>query len=156
MTQEGGDPVPRLELTDPQSAKRALQRGAVHSSSLRYVHRLHCIVLVAAGHSCGQVSALFGDDPRSIARWVKAFQHSGMEALREPAPRGRPAQLSEMQLRELAQALACAPCAAGQVPRLWSGERLRDEIQQRFGVSFSARHCRRLLPSLLPQPPHSA
>lgn len=133
-----------LGINDAEQAKKELRRKAV-DSSYRYIHRLHCIVFVAAGHSCCKVAAIFGDDPRSICRWVKAYRQFGVEALRECRVAGRHALLTGIQQLELTQVLADTPRAFGHAKNHWSGELLRTVVWQRFGVRFSSRHCRRLI-----------
>ena len=43
-----------------------------------------------AAHSCQQVAELFGEDRRTVQRWVKRFESHGLEGVRE-GERHRPA-----------------------------------------------------------------
>ena len=52
----------------PATVKAALWHEGEHSPQSRFVHRLHCLLLVGTGQSCYQVAKVFGDDPRSIER----------------------------------------------------------------------------------------
>ncbi len=101
-------------------------------------------MLVAAGRSCYEVAKVFGDDPRSVERWVRKYQKNGVAGLREKLHTGRHATLDDAQMHQLVLALQSPPRECGHVDSAWSGKLLRAEIQRRFGSSLSARHCQRL------------
>ena len=134
----------KLEITTPAVVQAALRNEGEHSPQLRFVHRLHCLVLVGTGRSCYEVAEVFGDDPRSVERWVREFQQHGIEGLRERPHPGRPATLADAQMRQLALALLSVPRGLGYTVDLWNNKLLRAEILRRFGVTMSLRHCQRL------------
>ena len=135
----------KLQLTETDVVKALLRSEARRSSQATFAHRLHCVALVGAGLGCDQIAAAFGDDLRSVQRWVRRFQQSGAEGLVDIPPSGRPASLDETQMRQLRLAIAVPPQACGHAGAAWSGEILRLEILRRFGVAHSKRHCARLL-----------
>ena len=141
----------RLQLTDTDAVKTLLRSEARRSPQAMLAHRLHCVALVGAGLGCDEIAAAFGDDLRSVQRWVRRFQQSGAEGLVDTPHSGRPASLDETQMRQLRRAIAAEPQAFGHAGAAWSGEILRLEILRRFGVTHSKRHCARLL-RLLRQP----
>ena len=134
----------KLEIKTPAAVQAALRHEGEHSPQLRFVHRLHCLVLVGTGRSCYDVAEVFGDDPRSVERWVREFQQHGIEGLRERPHPGRPATLADAQMRQLALALLSVPRGLGYTVDLWNNKLLRAEILRRFGVKMSLRHCQRL------------
>ena len=138
----------RLAFTGIEAIQIALHRAVEHSAQGKYVHRLHCLLLVGAGRSCYEVAAWFGDDPRSVERWVHGFNLHGLDGLTEKAHTGRHPALGWAQMHELAVTVAMPPCDAGADAQVWSGATLQREILQRFGMQLSARHCRRLLNAL--------
>ena len=138
----------KLEVTHPDVVQAALRHEAAHSPQWRFVHRLHCLLLVGAGRSCYEVAALFGDDPRSIERWVHEFQQFGIEALREKPHGGRHGILTTTQMRELELVFQNGPREWGDGAEVWNRALLRAEILQRFGVSMSGRQCGRLFKSV--------
>ena len=142
----------KLEITTPAAVQAALRHEGEHSPQSRFVHRLHCLLLVGTGRSCYEVAEVFGDDPRSVARWVREFQQHGIEGLREKPHTGRHATLADAQMRQLELALRNGPRELGYAVDLWSNQLLRAEILRRFGVTLSARHCQRLFK--LRPPPH--
>jgi Winged helix-turn helix len=68
----------------------AIQQEISRSEESRYDHRLHGLLLVCNGQSCVQVADLFGEDRRTIQRWVTRFEALGLEGLREGERPGRP------------------------------------------------------------------
>ena len=147
----------RLQLTGSHADMTALLGAHVAASSgAAVLHRLHCIVLVAAGLSCARVAAAFGDDPRSVQRWVRRFEVAGIEGLRDiPAP-GRPAGLGDADLHALRLVLQADPRRSGNAGGTWNAQSLRKEIDRRFGVAYSLRHCARLLATLRGAPESAA
>jgi len=111
---------------------------------------LHCVLLVSQGHSCLEVAGWFGDDPSSIARWVRHHKASGVQGLQDAPRSGRPARLDIDQRRALERDLCQAPGVLGYVEPRWNGTLLAAHIQRRFDVELSARQCQRLLRQLPP------
>jgi transposase len=138
----------RLQVTDAERVKSLLKSETEHSPRSTFLHRLHCVALVAAGLGCDDVATAFGDDRRSVQRWVSRFQQSGVEGLTDSLRAGRPAKLGEPQLQELRLVLAEHPRACGYAADAWNAETLRLEIRRRFSVDHSRRHCVRLLGQL--------
>ena len=143
----------KLEITTPAAVQAALRHEGEHSPQSRFVHRLHCLLLVGSGRSCYQVAEVFGDDPRSVERWVREFQQHGIEALKEKPHTGRHATLADAQMRQLALALMSVPRELGYAVDVWNNKLLRAEILRRFDVTLSARHCQRLFRNLCQSQP---
>ena len=57
----------KLTIADAANIVLALQDEIRRSHEARYDHRLHAVLLVAQGMSCGQVAHLLGDSPRIVA-----------------------------------------------------------------------------------------
>jgi transposase len=60
----------KLEIADADVMRLAIQQEIARSDESRYDHRLHGLLLVTGGHSCQQVANLFGEDRRTVQRWV--------------------------------------------------------------------------------------
>jgi transposase len=138
----------KLEVRNPEAARATLRLEAGRSAQSRFVHRLHCMLLVGAGRSCYEAARVFGVNPRSVERWVREFERHGVEGLREKPRPGRQATLADAQMRQLEVALGRDPSELGHAADAWNGELLRAEILARFGVTLSGRHCRRLFKNL--------
>lgn len=141
-----------LRITDAALALALLRAEGERSPQAAFLHRLHCVVLVAAGYGCDAVATAFGDDRRSVQRWVRRFEEEGVEGLTDGLRTGRPGKLSEEQLLDLRHVLARPPSAWGQTAAAWSPELLRLEVERRFGVAYSLRQCARLFGRLAPEP----
>ena len=137
----------RLRIPHPDSVKSMLQNAIDESSEAYFLHRLHCVTLVCAGMGCAEVAKAFGGDRRSVQRWVSRFLESGIDGLRDSRSPGRPKKLNPLQLQQLRLTLQ-TDRLAGVAPSAWDAEALRVEIEQRFGITYSRKHCGRLLDSL--------
>lgn len=113
----------------------------------RYLHRLHCVLLVMFGFEAKRVGGCFCDDSSTVARWVRHFRESGLEGLREVKRSGRPTGLSEGQMLDLAGELLQPPGRLGYGAGMgrWNGRLLREHLKARYDVVFSVRQCQRLL-----------
>jgi len=112
----------------------------------RYLHRLHCVLLVMLGHCATEVANWFHDDPSTVARWTRHFRRFGIEGLRDDKISGRPATLTNKQLLDLKNEICLPPARLdyGKANQ-WSGKLLMTHLQSRYGVVFSLRQSQRLL-----------
>lgn len=132
-----------LTISDASTVVLGLQDEIRRSEESRYDHRLHGVLLVAQGYSCREVARLLGDAPRTIEYWVHRFEDRGLSGLREGVRAGRPARLSAEQQQAAQAALRRRPADFGLSGNLWDGKTLAAYLAQQFGVSLSARQCRR-------------
>lgn len=121
-----------------------LQQEIHRHQDARYDHRLHCVLLVAAGMSCEQTARLFGDSPRTLINWVRRFELKGLAGLAEGNHSGRPTRLSAEQLEEVRALVRQPPTAAAVDASLWDGKSLSACLQKRYDVVMSVRQCQRL------------
>jgi transposase len=135
----------KLSLSNAKSVRELIHASARTSSEQRFLHRLHCVLLIAEGRSCYEVARWFGEDPRTIERWVHALNLHGMEALREHPAGGRPTKLASEEVQRLALDLQKPPQFSGYPKREWSGKLLTQHLEGSYGVKLSARQCQRML-----------
>ena len=76
----------KLVIGDVDVMRMAIQQEITHSDESRYDHRLHGLPLVTGGHSCQQAAELFGEDRRTVQRWVTRFETHELIGLRDVAP----------------------------------------------------------------------
>jgi transposase len=138
----------KLEIADPEVMRIAIQQEIARSDESRYDHRLHGLLLVTGGQSCRQVAELFGEDPRTVQRWVRRFESHGLAGVREGERSGRPAALDAEQWAALGRDLRRDPGAFGLVGHLWDGKLLSEHLRQRYGVELGVRQCQRLFGQL--------
>jgi transposase len=134
----------KLEIADPEVMRIAIQQEIVRSDESRYDHRLHGLLLLTGGQSCQQVAELFGEDRRTVQRWVGRFETRGLEGLREGERPGRPAMLEPKQWAKLGRDLRSDPSKFGHTAHLWDGKLLSEHLRVRYGVRLGVRQCQRL------------
>ncbi|MDR0246991.1 MAG: winged helix-turn-helix domain-containing protein [Burkholderiales bacterium] len=147
----------KLEIADPEIMRIAIQHEIARSEESRYNHRLHGLLLVIGGQSCQQVADLFGEDRRTVQRWVKRFETHGLQGMREGERPGRPAALDAKQWAALGRDLRRDPAVFGLAGHLWDGKLLSEHLRRRYGVTLGVRQCQRIFGKLgfrrrLPRP----
>lgn len=70
----------KLDIADPEVMRITIQQEIVRSDESRYDHRLHGLLLVTGGKSCRQVAELFGEDRRTVQRWVYASANASSDS----------------------------------------------------------------------------
>lgn len=134
----------KLQIQDAEVMRIAIQQEIGRSEESRYDHRLHGLLLVTSGQSCRQVAELFGEDGTTVQRWVRRFEHGGLEALRDGERPGRPRLLDATQWRKLQGDLRRSPRDFGLGATLWDGPVLSEHLRRRYGVELGARQCQRI------------
>lgn len=134
----------KLEIADPEVMRIAIQQEIGRSDESRYDHRLHGLLLVTGGQNCQQVAELFGEDRRTVQRWVKRFESHGLEGMREGERSGRPTTLDAKQWAALGRDLRRDPGAFGLAGHLWDGKLLSEHLRRRYGVTLGVRQCQRI------------
>lgn len=134
----------KLQIDDSGVMRIAIQQEIGRSEESRYDHRLHGLLLLAAGHSCREVAELFGEDDTTVQRWVHRVQQGGLGALRESERPGRPRSLNSQQWRELQFDLQKSPCEFGLTAATWDGSSLAEHLKRRFAVQLGVRQCQRI------------
>jgi transposase len=79
-----------------------------------------------------------GVSRQSVMRWERRLKAGGLKHIARVGKRGRPAQLSEAQLAELARLLKAGSIAAGYANEMWTLARISALIQARFNVRFAS------------------
>jgi len=138
----------KLTIADAPIIALGLQDEIRRSEESRYDHRLHGVLLVAQGMSCGEVSDLLGDSPRAIQYWVNRFERKGLAGLVEGERNGRPRRLNDKQLEEIGKVLRKTPEAVGMAGNIWDGKTLSAFIKTRFGIDLKVRQCQNIFRSM--------
>ena len=135
----------RLSLGSAGSVRELIHTSLKASHEQRFLHRLHCVLLIAEGRSCYEVARWFGEDPRTIERWVHALDAHGADGLREHRSGGRPTKLAGEQVLRIALDLQMPPHVCGYPERRWSGRCLALHLQGRYAIKLSPRQCQRMM-----------
>ncbi|MHB8388461.1 MAG: helix-turn-helix domain-containing protein [Acidobacteriaceae bacterium] len=134
----------KLQIGNAEVMRIAIQKEIGRSEESRYDHRLHGLLLVAAGQSCRKVGELFGENGTTVQRWVNRFEQGGLDALREGERLGRPRTLEAKDWRRLKGDLRKTPQDFGLAATLWDGPVLAEHLRSRYGVDLGVRQCQRL------------
>ncbi len=134
----------KLKIADPEIMRIAIQQEISRSDEFRYDHRLHGLLLLTSGQSCQQIADLFGEDRRTVQRWVKRFEEDGLEGMRDAERPGRPACLDAKQWDSLGRDLRRSASDFGHVGHLWDGKLLSAHLKQRYKITLGVRQCQRI------------
>ena len=134
----------KLEIEDAEIMRLAVQDEIQRSEQSRYDHRLHGILLLCSGLSCGEVAELFGHSRRTIQYWVRRFEHSGFAGLQEAERPGRPTSLDAGTRAAVGKDLRRSPLDLGYSQNLWDGKLLSHHLGVKYGVHIGVRQCQRL------------
>ncbi|MBV8054772.1 MAG: helix-turn-helix domain-containing protein [Deltaproteobacteria bacterium] len=85
---------------------------------------------------------------RTVQRWSKRARRFGCGALRGRAHAQQTSKLSDEWRTRLAADLQRPPVSLGYAQSHWTAALLLTHIRENYGVTFSLRHCRRLLSAL--------
>lgn len=134
----------KLEIADADVMRIAIQQEIGRSEEARYDHRLHGLLLVCNGHSCTQVAQMFGEERRTVQRWVKRFDTHGFEGLREGERAGRPSRMDAKQWDKVGRDLRSSPREFGFAQTMWDGAVVREHLRRHYKVKLGVRQCQRL------------
>jgi transposase len=94
------------------------------------------------------VARCVGASVSSVNRWNRALKAQGPAGLTARPHPGPSRKLNDAHQAELVEILLRGPLAAGYLTDLWTCRRVRQLIEQRFGVTYHVDHVGRLLHSL--------
>lgn len=138
----------RLDITDADIMRLAIQNEIQRSEESRYDHRLHGVLLACSGMSSYDIAALLGQSPRTVQYWIHRFQDNGFAGLQEGERPGRPSALSGSALQEVGQDLRRGPRLLGYSQTRWDGKLLSHHLKTRYRVDMGVRQCQRLFHQL--------
>jgi transposase len=101
--------------------------------------------LVQKGWSQKKVAEALGVTEGAVSQWMKRVREGGVEALGHQAPPGADSKLSAEQMVQLPDILARGAEAYGFAGAVWTRARVRQVIQDVFGVSYHVDHLSYLL-----------
>jgi transposase len=111
--------------------------------------------LFQSGWAQGDIAEALGVSPGAVSQWLKRVREGGAAALETPHTGGRPARLSEADLRRLGKLLSKGAEAFGFRGAVWNNPRVAQLIQREFGIRYHPAHVSRILKKLgwTPQKP---
>lgn len=98
--------------------------------------------------SQAEIGRRLGVSRAAVGQWAQQLQQGGVRALRRRKPSGRPARLARAQKQVLVRQLKRGAVAAGFPTERWTMNRVRQLIEQKFGVRYHCNYITRLLAGL--------
>lgn len=138
---------PTVQLREDYDAGE-LRDLAKRSGNPRQIRRLLALAAVYDGMSRAEAAKVGGMDRQTLRDWAHRFNESGPEGLTDQQRAGRPRQLSDAQMEELAEIVETGPDPAVDGVVRWRRVDLKRVIEERFGVVYSERTISDLLARL--------
>jgi transposase len=135
--------ITRLELSS-----EALRREAARSRDGDVARRLLAIALVLDGWSREAAAETCGMDRQTLRDWVHRYNDDGIAGLANRKSPGRPAELTDEQLRALKVMVEEGPDLARDGVVRWRCVDLQARIAAEFGVYYHERSVGKLLAKL--------
>jgi transposase len=136
-----------IQLRDDYDAAR-LRALARRSRDPRQIRRLLALAAVYDGMSRAEAARVGGMDRQTLRDWAHRFNEDGPEGLTDRRRAGRPRQLTDAQMEELAEIVETGPDPATDGVVRWRRVDLKRVIEERFGVVYSERTISDLLARL--------
>lgn len=148
-----------IAITRAEYTAAELRDLAAKSRDGAQVRRLLAIGLILEGHPRADAAAQCGMDRQTLRDWVHRYNAEGVAGLLSRTAPGPEPLLSEQQMAELKALVIAGPDHAKDGIVRWRCVDLRDQIAQRFSVSFHERSVGKLLhrlglTRLQPRPHH--
>ena len=137
-----------LAITRTEHSAAALRREARRTKDSDQARRLLALALVMEGASRTVAARTAGMDRQTLRDWVVRYNEEGVAGLCDRPRPGRPGQLNDGQLAELAELVEAGPDINVHRVVRWRCADLQAEIKLRFDVEVSERHVGRLLKRL--------
>jgi transposase len=137
-----------LAITRTEHSAAALRGEARRTKDSDQARRLLALALVLEGASRTAAARTAGMDRQTLRDWVIRYNDEGVDGLRDRLRPGRPRQLDDMQLAELARLVEEGPDINVHRVVRWRCVDLQAEIKARFDVEVCERHVGRLLKQL--------
>lgn len=137
-----------LAITRTELSATDLRGEARRAKDGDQARRLLALALVLDGATRTVAACSAGMDRQTLRDWVVRYNAEGVDGLRDRPRPGRPPQLDDKQLTELARLVEDGPDVKLHRVVRWRCVDLQAEIATRFGVTMSERHVGRLLKQL--------
>lgn len=127
-------------------------------SNPRFARRIHGVYLASTGMTCSEIIKITGAGRRTIQKWVRRYNDTGLEGLKDQPRPGQPTKLPRSLEESFRRRLESGPSEQDGVSVL-NGPAIRRLLEREFGVVYSLWGVYDLLhrlgyASLCPRPQH--
>ena len=105
-------------------------------SNPKLARRIHAVYLARKGLTCPQIMKIIGAGRRTIQKWVKKYNHGGIEQLKDKPRSGQPAKLPPEMQEAFCQRIKAGPLEQDGVSVL-NGPAIKQLLEREFGVVYS-------------------
>lgn len=124
---------------------RELQAALERVDSAKAAKRLVVALAYKDGVHVGEIERRYGIPQSTIYYWLSRFEEKSLADALEDEPRpGRPPKLDSEQRAQVESWLEAEPESDEAEPTAWTAERLRERIEEEFGVQYSEAHVGRV------------
>ena len=113
----------------------------------RLAARIRAVYLALMDKTAPEIGCLLGYSRRTVQKWIYAYNHQGIEGLKESSGRGSKSKLNEDQMQWLRQCIEQGPTDEDRVCVFHAAD-IQRIIKKQFGVSYHVRSVRKLLKRL--------
>ena len=100
----------------------------------RLARRIQAVRLARQGRTCPEIMEITGGKRRAVQNWIRWYNESGIEGLKDDPRSGRRVKLSPRQIQELRKRLdSTARSSDGEI---LNGPTIRDMLEKEFGVIY--------------------
>jgi len=105
-------------------------------SNPRLARRIHAVYLACKGLTCLQIINITGAGRRTIQKWIKKYNHGGIEDLKDKPRPGQPTKLPAEMKEAFCQRIQAGPLEQDGVSIL-NGPAIKRLLEREFGVVYS-------------------
>ena len=125
-----------------------MERNSATSQNMREFRRLRAIELFDQGMKAIDIAKVLGVTRGAVSQWLKCRREHGIQALYYHRLPRKSCRLSSEQCGQLLAMLKLGAEEFGFQGKVWTGRRVRDLIEIKFGIKYAIRSVQRLLKRL--------
>jgi len=124
-----------MNIKGHHSSKQLLRLYKIESDA-RLARRIQAVFLASKGHTCPEIMHITGASRRAVQQWIKRYNHSGIEALKDRPRSGKPTTLPRQLEKQFCFRIASGPSKQDGVSVL-NGPAIQRLLEREFGVVYS-------------------
>ena len=124
-----------MNIKEHYSSKQLLKMYKTESDA-RLARRIQAVFLASKGHTCPEIMHITGASRRAVQQWVKKYNNSGVEALKDRPKPGKPTTLPRKLENQFCLRIASGPSKQDGVSVL-NGPAIQRLLEREFGVVYS-------------------
>ena len=124
-----------MNIKEHHSSKQLLRMYKTESDA-RLARRIQAVFLASKGHTCPEIMHITGASRRAVQQWIKRYNHSGIEALKDRPRSGKPTTLPRKLEKQFCLRIASGPSKQDGVSVL-NGPAIQRLLGREFGVVYS-------------------